>query len=611
MSAAETRSATVRRTLPPALRGYQRSWLRADILAGVTLAAVAIPESMGYSTIAHVPVVSGLYTIILPTVVFAVIGSSRLMVVGADSATAAILGSGIAGIGVAGLQPDSAEWLGFASLIAIVTGVMLAVARLARLGFLGDFLSTAVLVGFLAGTGISVLTGQIPGMLGISGSDGRIWERWEHVLQELGSIRWAAVAFAVATLLLLAVGRRWLTRIPMPIVVVVASIVVVYAFGWSDDVPVIGTLHGGWPQFGLPDGVSWVDIPKAATVAIGCAVVILAQSAATSRSFAQRHGEEANVNRDIVGLSAANIVAGFSSTFVVNGSPTKTQLVEEEHGRTQVANVTMAVVALIVVVFFDDALGYLPHAVLSAIVAVVAVRLIDVWQFRRMWRVRRYEFTIAILTAVVVLVFGVQTGVITAMGASLLAMVRRQYRPERFVVGVSDHGRHRRYESATPGAESMPGLIVFRYDADLFYANASRFADEVMALVKAAPHPVRWMVLDCTVISDVDYTASTMLKDLITFVHKRNAHFVLAGVDPELGDDLLTEGVLAGLNPDHVFATVGAAVRAYEADYPDAVEAARREDSTSAKTPAEGDDSGGTAGSGRAPSGAADGGGAS
>ena len=193
---------------------------------------------MGYSTIAHVPVVAGIYTIILPTIVFAILGASRLMVTGADSATAAIIGSGIAGIGVAGLQPNSREWLGFASLIAIVAGLMLAVARVARLGFLGDFLSTAVLVGFLAGTGISVLTGQIPGMLGVSGSDGRIWERWEHLARELGSIKWTAVAFAAATLLLLIVGKRWAPRIPMPVIVVVASIVLVYVFNWSDDVPV-------------------------------------------------------------------------------------------------------------------------------------------------------------------------------------------------------------------------------------------------------------------------------------------------------------------------------------------------------------------------------------
>ncbi|MGV9711575.1 SulP family inorganic anion transporter [Gordonia sp. NPDC003424] len=557
--------------VPPAFRGYQSAWLRRDLLAGTTLAAVAIPESMGYSSIAHVPIAAGLYTIILPTVLFALLGASRLMVVGADSATAALLASGIAGLGVAGLQPDSTQWLAWAGLIALVTGVFLAIARLLRLGFLGDFLSTAVLVGFLAGTGISVLTGQVPGMLGVGDVSGRIWQRWAGFIGELGSIDWGATAFAAVTLVAMVGARRYAPRVPIAIIVVVASIVLVSVFGWSDDIPVVGALHGGLPQLGLPDGLDWSDVPKAATVAIGCTVVILAQSAATARSFAQKHGDTADVNRDVVGLSAANIIAGLSSTFVVNGSPTKTQLLDEQHGRSQVANLTMAGVALVVVVFLDQALANLPHAVLSAIVALVAVNLIDLHAFRRMWQVRRPEFVVAVIAAIVVVVFGVQTGILTAMAVSLLELVRRQYHPERFVIGVSDHGRERRYRPATPGQQSLPGLIVFRYDADLFYANASRFADDVMNLVRAAPDPVRWLVLDCTAITDVDYSASTVLADLISFVHSRNAHFVLAGVDPELQGTLLTEGVLADLSPDHVFPTVGAAVRAFETAFPGSV----------------------------------------
>lgn len=558
--------------VPPALRGYRPSWLRRDLLAGATLAAVAIPESMGYSSIAHVPIAAGLYTIIAPTVLFALVGSSRLMVVGADSATAALLASGIAGLGVAGLVPDSTQWLAWAGLIALVTGVFLILARLLRLGFLGDFLSTAVLVGFLTGTGISVLTGQIPGLLGVEGSDGRIWQRWAHVVGELGSISWGAVGFTVATLAALLGSRRFAPKLPIAIVVVITSILLVAVFGWSDDdVPVVGTVDGGLPQFGFPDGVTWHDIPKAATVAIGCTIVILAQSAATARSFAQKRGETADVNRDIVGLSAANIIAALSSTFVVNGSPTKTQLLDEQQGRTQVANLTTAAVALLVVVYLDEALANLPHAVLSSIVALVAVNLIDVRAFRRLWKMRRPEFVIAVVSAVVVVVFGVQNGILTAMAVSLLELVRRQYRPERFVVGVGDHGRARRYQPATPGQQSLPGLIVFRYDADLFYANASRFSDDVMNLVDSAPDPVRWVVLDCTVISDVDYSASTVLADLIAFVHSRNAHFVLAGVDPELAETLLAEGVLADLDPDHVYPTVGAAVRNYETQFPGSV----------------------------------------
>ncbi|MYR06331.1 STAS domain-containing protein [Gordonia sp. SID5947] len=557
---------------PVALHGYRRSWLRGDVIAGVTLAAVAIPECMGYSSIAHVPIVAGLYTIILPAIAFALLGASRMLVVGADSATAALLASGIAGLGVAALTPDTEEWLAWAGIIAVVTGVFLAVARLFRLGFLGDFLSSAVLVGFLAGTGVSVLTGQIPDMLGIPESEGDVWGRWASIVTHLGSIDAMSTAFAAATLAILVGARRFVPRVPAAIIVVIGSIVVVSGFGWAGELDVVGPLHGGLPRFGWPQAVDADDLAKAATVAFGCAVVILAQSAATARSFAQKHGEAADVNRDIVGLSVANIVAGLSSTFVVNGSPTKTQILDEQRGRTQVASLTMAAVTLVVVVFLDDALADLPHAVLSAIVFLVAVNLIDLHAFRRIWQIRRIEFGIAVCTAVVVLIVGVQNGILTAMVVSLLEIIRRQYRPERFVVGVSDHGRARRYQRARPGQQSLPGLIVFRYDADLFYANVSRFADDVMSLIGAAPDPVRWLVLDCTSITDVDYSASSVLGDLITFVHSHDAHFVLAGVDPELQGTLLTEGLIGDLDPDHVYPTVGAAVRAYEAAHPDVVE---------------------------------------
>ncbi|MCR8898408.1 SulP family inorganic anion transporter [Gordonia sp. GONU] len=554
--------------VPPALRGYRLAWLRADVVAGVTLAAVAIPECMGYSSIAHVPVSAGLYTIILPAVAFALLGASRLLVVGADSATAALLASGIAGIGVVGVEPDSPEWLAWASLIALVTGVFLALARLLRLGFLADFLSTAVLVGFLAGTGLTVIVGQVPGMVGLPRAEGWVWERCAAIVDRLGSIDWASTAFAAASLGVLLVARRVLPRSPAAFVLVVASIVLVAVFGWDDDLPVVGTLRGDMPHFGLPTGLGWDAVPKAATVAFGCAVVILAQSAGTARGLAHKHGETTDVNRDMVGLAAANIVAGLNSTFVVNGSPTKTQFLEEQRGRTQVANLTMAATALAAVAFLGPALAHLPHAVLAAIVFLVAIDLIDVHSFRRMWRIRRIEFGIAVLTAVVVVVFGVQNGILAAMVVSLLEIIRRQYRPERFVVGVSDHGRAREYRPARGGQQSMPGLIVFRYDADLFYANVNRFADDVVALVESAPDPVRWLVLDCTVISYVDYSATGVLDDLVAFVHSRDAHFVLAGVDPELEGMLRAQGLLEDFDPAHVFPTVGAAVRAFEAAYP-------------------------------------------
>ncbi|GAB19791.1 putative sulfate transporter [Gordonia effusa NBRC 100432] len=550
--------------LPPALRGYQRKWLRADIIAGVTLAAVAIPECMGYSSIAQVPVSAGLYTIIAPALIFALLGASRLLVVGADSATAALLSSGVAGLGIAGLTAGTDRWLAWCALVAIVTAALLIVAWVLRLGFLGDFLSTSVLTGFLTGVGISVLIGQLSAIAGLPAEHGNAAKKVIELLRHLDDINYLALAFAAVTLLAILLGDKFARRVPVALLVVVAAIVVVQLAGWSSKLPVVGEVSGGWPSFGWPQHLSLADTVTVLPVAAGCALVIIAQSAATARSFAQRHGQNPDVNRDLLGLAGANAAAGFSGTFVVNGSPTKTELLDEQHGRTQVANITMAVMALLVVVLLTDQLAYLPHAVLGAIVALIAVRLIDIHGMRRIWQVRRVEFAIAALTTGAVVFLSVRDGIIMAMVLSLVEIIRRQYRPNRFVIGIREHGEPT-FAAAKPGTQSAPGLLVFRYDAELFYANASRFSDDVTALTEAAPDPVRWLVLDCSAIADVDFSASKMLNDLIDYVHSHDAHFVLAGVDPDLREALLTNGVLGDINPDHVYPDITAAVAGFRA----------------------------------------------
>ena len=560
---------TWRRLIPSGLRGYQRSWLRADVLAGLTLAAVAIPETMGYASIAQMPVVTGLYTVLFPTILFALLGSSRLLVVGADSATAAILASGLAGLGVSTLVPGSPHWVALGSLIALVSGGLLVLARLLRLGFLGDFLSASVLIGFLTGVGIQVGVGQLPEMLGISKGSGSWLEQQAHLLSHLGETDLLSLAFAVGTIVLVLGGKRLAPKVPGAILAVVISIIVSSTLHLSArGVAVVGPIPGGFPPLGLPSGIGWSDVTRVLPTAITCFVLIIAQSAATSRSFASRHGERVDVNRDIVGLSAANLAAGLSGTFVVNGSPTKTQILDEQQARTQVANLTMAGVVLVILLFLTGVLAELPRPVLGAIVFLIAVDLIDLRGLERVRLVRGSEFVIAVVTAVVVLVAGVQHGIVLAVALSLLNLVRRQYRPHRFVISLDADGEPS-YRPAEPGMQSSPGLVVFRYDADLFYANANQFADSVRQIITSAPDPVRWLVLDCSSITDADYSAGAALHELVTFVHNRGAVFALAGVDPELRKMLARLGILRLLHIDHVYDTVEAAVAGYRASEPD------------------------------------------
>jgi high affinity sulfate transporter 1 len=550
------------------LQGYQKAWLVRDVVAGLTLAAVAIPEVMGYTSIAQTPIVTGVYTIIFPTLLFALLGSSRLLVVGADSATAAILAAGLAGLAIPGLTPGSEEWVKWTSLVALICGVLLLVARLLRLGFIGNFLSATVLIGFLSGVGISVLSGQIPDMLGVPKASGSwVRQQW-HTITAIPDASLATTAFALGTVLLIVGFKRFLPVVPGAVVAVLLSIVVSAATdAKSHGVAVVGTLQGGFPPLGPPGGFDWADVGRATTIAFACFVLIIAQSAATSRSFAAKHGQRVDINRDLVGLSGANLAAGLTGTFVVNGSPTKTEILDDQKGRTQVANLTMSAVALVFVLFLTSLLTDMPVAVLAGIVFMIGLGLVDVRGLRRIRRRRVGEFVIACLTGVVVFAVGVGQGIVLAVLLSLADVVRRAYRPDDFVVGAGA-GEELDYAPAQAGAQSLPGLIVFRFDATLFYANANRFTDDVKAVLEGAPTPVRWLVLDCSAIGDIDYSAGLELADLITFVHQRGAEFGLARADDSLLGTMRTYGVLDLVSPDFVFPQLGGVFEAWAAQSP-------------------------------------------
>ena len=561
--------ASISRIVPAWIREYKPSWFSADLIAGVTLAAIAIPEVMGYTSIAQTPVITGLYTIIFPTLLFALLGSSRLLVVGADSATAAILAAGLAGLGIAGLSPNTTEWVAWTSLVALVCGGLLVLARLLRLGFLGDFLSASVLIGFLTGVGIQVLTGQIPDMLGISKGTGNWFEQQWYMITHAAEADWWTVAFAAGTLVII-VGCKLISRkIPGAVIAVILSIIVSNVLdAASHGVAVIGPVQGGLPPIGLPQGITLSDIPAVLGVALSCFFLIIAQSAATSRSFAMKHGQRVDINRDIVGLAGANFAAGLTGTFVVNGSPTKTEILDEQRGRSQMANITMSIVVLIVVLFLTGFLTNMPVAVLAAIVFMIGLGLVDIKGLRRIRAARVSEFLIALFTAIVVFSWGVEEGIILAILLSVLELVRRAYSPRDFLIGVDKDGEPT-YVAASAGAESLPGLIVFRFDARLFYANASLFVDDIRELIDGAPTPVRWLVLDCSSIGDIDYSASLNIADLIKALHEEHRVFALAAVDPVLMGELAAYRTLDSFDNAHIYPTVLDAVAAFRST-PDA-----------------------------------------
>src|SRR6266702_1541334 len=544
----------------PVLRGVlpvDRSRVPVDMLAGLTLAALGIPAVLGYAKIAGMPLVTGLYTMLLPMAAFAVLGSSRHLVVAADSATAAILAAALTGLAAVG----SPEYVRLAGLAALLTAGMLLTARLARLAFLANFLSRTVLVGFLTGVGIQVAAGQLPDMLGVSAKGQSTLPKLLHTVRALPHVHWADVAVSAGVIAIVLAARLITRRIQGLLVAVVAAIVV----SWAADlarhgVAVIGSVPRGLPSLALP-ALGWHTAGALLGAAVAMFVVILAQSAATSRAYAAKYEEEFSEATDLTGLAAANAAAAFTGTFVVNGSPTKAQIVDSAGGRSQLSPLTAAAVVLVVLVLLTGPLAALPVAALAAVVFLIAVELIDIAGMRRILATRRHEFVVALLTAAAVVVLGVEYGIALAVIASIVDHLRHSYSPLNSVLVKSPEG-HWQPNPAGPGARTEEGLVVYRFGTSLYYANASRLVEDVAALVVHGG-PLRWMVIDCAAIGDVDYTASAVLVKVVEHVHQHHVHLVLSCVLGPVRQQLDRYGISKALGHDAYFDTPGQALEAF------------------------------------------------
>ena len=355
----------------PILEGIlpiQKAQVPLDIIAGITLAALAIPEVMGYAKIAGVPVVLGLYTLLIPIAVFALFGSSRHLVVGADSATAAILATTLITMAV----PDSPQYIALAGMVALLAAALLILSRILKLGFIADFLSRAVLIGFLTGVGIQVALGQIPGMFDVpKQGNGPLMQAVHVFTQEIPLMNSITVLLSILVLVIIFAGNHFLKKVPWALLAVIGTIIACQALNLEAlGVTTIGTVPGGLPVIAFPV-VPLDQIPELLGIALACFLVILAQSAATSRAYALRYEEKFDENVDLVGLGLSNVAAGMSGTFVVNGSPTKTEMVDSAGGKTQLASIVTAGIVLIVLLFLTEPLSYLPNAVLAAIVFTI------------------------------------------------------------------------------------------------------------------------------------------------------------------------------------------------------------------------------------------------
>ncbi len=549
----------------PLLRGVLpvgRPQVRRDVLAGVTLAALGIPEVLGYAKIAGMPVVTGLYTLLIPMAVFAVLGSSRHLVVGADSATAAILSASLVGLAVAG----STRYVELAGLATLLTGGLLLLARLTRLGFLGDFLSRTVLVGFLTGVGIQVAVGQIPDMLGVSAPSAGTLGKLGDLAQGLSHLGRGTLAVAAGVVVVVVAARRVTARFPGALIAVVGAVVLSRVLDLAGrGVAVLGPVPKGVPHLQLP-ALGWQDGTALLGTAASMFVVVLAQSAATSRAYAARYEEPLDEDADLTALGAANVAAAFTGTFVVNGSPTKTEMVDSAGGRTQLASLTTAAVVLAVLLLLTGPLASLPNAALAAVVFLIGVRLVDVSGMRRILAVRRDEFAVALLTAAAVVTLGVEGGIVVAVLASVIDHLRHSYRPHNSVLVKSPTG-HWQAAPVTPGARTEDGVVVYRFGTSMYYANASRLLEDLTDLTGQGP-PVRWLILDGAAIGDIDYTAANALSRTVDVLQGRQIRFVLSSMLDPVRGQLDRYGITAKLDADACYDTPGEALEAFHRAHP-------------------------------------------
>src|SRR6202167_41189 len=541
-----------------AIRPVTRAGTVRDAFAGIQLAAMNIPQALGYTKIAGMPVVTGFYTLLLPLLAFAAFGSSRYLVVAADSATASILAGKLTTMA----PIASARYMALASTVALLTAGFLLLARVLKLGFLADFLSQTVLTGFLTGVGFQVGIAVLSQMVGLEVHSNRTGGQVVDIFRGLPGIHLPTVAISAVVVTGVFALSRFAPKVPGSLIAVAGAIAASATWNFAGHgIAIIGPVVGGLPHLRLPD-VHWKDAVPLLGVSVSCFVMVLAQSAATARFYAARHYQRLDESADLVGLSAATAAAALSGTFVVDGSPTQTAMVESSGGQSQLAQVATAIAVAFVLLFLTKPLQYLPRCVLGAIVFLIAVRLIDMRGLRDIRRESPGEYALAVFTAAVVVLVGVEQGILLAMVLSLLRIVRHSYRPHTGVLVVNEEDIWH-VVPAVPGAVTKPGLVIYRFGAALFYANAGLFAGQIRGLVGPTPSPVCWLGVDAEAITNVDYTAARMVRQLHKELADRGVVLVFARWPLSLKADLDRHLLTQVIGPAQFFDRIHDAVAAF------------------------------------------------
>jgi high affinity sulfate transporter 1 len=543
------------------LRHYRRGWLPNDLIAGLVLTAFLVPVGMGYAQAAGLPPITGLYATIVPLLVYAVFGPSRVMVLGPDSALAAVIAGIILPLG----GRDPARAVALAGMLAILTGLMILLAGVARLGFVTELLSRPVQLGYLYGIAITIMVGQLPKLFGFSvGSTGLLSEAWGFVQGLVrGETNRAALAVGLAGIAVILGLRRLWPGFPGVMVAVGLGIAAVVVFDLTDrGVQVIGVLPQGLPSFAFPD-VRLADLPLLFGGALGIALVAVADTTVLSQSLATQRRELVDPNQELVALGAANLATGLFHGFPISSSASRTPVAISAGARTQLTPLVGATAIILLLLVAPGALRNLPQPILAAVVITAAIGLVDARAVRRLYRIRRPEFVLWLAAFLGVALLGVLVGIFVAIMLSLGDFVRRAWRPHDAVLGREDELKGYHDLERHPDARQIPGLLLYRFDAPLFFANADYFRRRISELVATTTPPIRWVVVAAEPITDVDTTAADTVLELLGELQQQEVVLAFAEMKGPVKDRLRRYGLYTQVESEHFFPTVGTAVDGY------------------------------------------------
>ncbi len=547
------------------MRNYQRGWIKGDVIAGITVAAYLIPQVMAFASIVGLPAVVGLWAVLGPMAIYFVLGTSRKMSIGPESTTVLMTAAGISAlVGAAGGPEHMAE---VAALLAIAVGAVCLIGYVGRLGFLTRLLSRPVLVGYLLGIALLMFISQLSEVTKVETSGEQSWQEVASFFQNIHNAHIPTVLMALAVFVLLFLARWIAPKFPAPLLVLLVAAGAVAVFGLDRyDLEVIGEIPRGLPELRLPD-FSTVDIWALMPYAVGIAIVGFSDNILTARAFAAEKDEPIDANQELLALGAANIANGLFQGFPVSTSGSRTVLGNTAGAKTQVHSLVVIAIVVMVLLFAGPVLESFPEAALGALVMYAAVQLIDIEELRRIARFRKSELIITAATALALTLFGVLVGIGFAIALSILDLIRRITSPYADVLGYAPGvaGMHSLDDS--PDSQPVEGLVVFRYDSPIFFANADDFSARAKQAIDRSPHPIRWFLLNAEANTEMDLTAVDALEKLRVDLESQGIRFAMARVKQNLSRSLAPTGFIKSVGKQYVFTTLPTAVRAYAAEF--------------------------------------------